>query len=139
MNQPTPTVSDEEQAAAYLAWRRGEAIQTKGTSDPEWVDQAPNTINRAWLIRRKPAPQLRAWRPEEVPLGAIWRLKTVPSNRALFTGVGLLGLLLHESYGDSHTVHTMRPLEWFSKEADHSTDGGKTWLPCGVLEETPPC
>jgi hypothetical protein len=68
--------------------------------------------------RIKPTATLRPWTADEVPLGAWIRYKRALHDRSI--------------------------LAWTSNQADrdmwldereHSTDGGKTWLPCGVVEE----
>ena len=68
--------------------------------------------------RIKPTAKLRPWTADEVPLGAWIRYKRALHDRSI--------------------------LAWTSNQADrdmwldereHSTDGGKTWLPCGVVEE----
>ena len=68
--------------------------------------------------RIKPTSTLRPWTADEVPLGAQMREKKV--------------------------LHDRRILGWTSNQADrelwldereHSTDGGKTWSACGVVEE----
>jgi len=65
-----------------------------------------------------PDPTYRPWTADEVPLGAWIRYKRALHDRSI--------------------------LAWTSNQADrdmwldereHSTDGGKTWLPCGVVEE----
>ena len=69
--------------------------------------------------RIAPTSTLRPWAVDEVPLGAWMREKKV--------------------------LHDRRILGWTSNQADramwldeweHSTDCGKTWLPCGVMEES---
>ena len=68
--------------------------------------------------RIKPTATLRPWTADEVPLGAWIRYKRALHDRSI--------------------------LAWTSNQADrdmwldereHSTDGGKNWLPCGVVEE----
>ena len=68
--------------------------------------------------RIKPTATLRPWTADEVPLGAWIRYKRALHDRSI--------------------------LAWTSNQADrdmwldereHSIDGGKTWLPCGVVEE----
>ena len=68
--------------------------------------------------RIKPTTVLRPWTTDEVPLGAWMR------------GISSGGYrwLIHTSSAD----HTRK--EWLEHN-EHSTDGGKTWLPCGVMEE----
>ena len=84
-----------------------------------WVAAMPPNWN--WpntQYRLKPAAKLRPWTSDEVPLGAWMREKKA--------------------------LHDRRILAWTSSQADrdmwldereHSTDGGATWLPCGVVEE----
>jgi hypothetical protein len=67
--------------------------------------------------RIKPTATLRPWTADEVPLGAWIRLKNTNVTRSMIVSVAALNLRLA------------------FKEHEHSTDGGKTWLPCGVVEE----
>jgi hypothetical protein len=69
--------------------------------------------------RIKPTPVLRPWTADEVPLGAWMRFKRNPQDRVLLGWV---------------SVQADRDL-WLD-EREYSTDGGKTWLPCGVVEES---
>ena len=69
-------------------------------------------------IRIKPTAKIRPWTADEVPLGAWMRFKHNPEDRVLLGWV---------------SVQADRDL-WMD-EREHSTDGGKTWLPCGVMEE----
>jgi hypothetical protein len=68
--------------------------------------------------RIKPTPTFRPWTSDEVPLGAIMRTK------------GLEGrcIIIDTETSDDRSY-------WLNAR-EHSTDGGKTWLPCGVMEET---
>ena len=68
--------------------------------------------------RIKPTAKLLPWTADEVPLGAWIRYKRALHDRSI--------------------------LAWTSNQADrdmwldereHSIDGGKNWLPCGVVEE----
>ena len=68
--------------------------------------------------RIKPTATLRPWTSDEVPLGAWMRFKRNPQDRVLLGWV---------------SVQSDRDL-WL-EEREHSTDGGKTWLPCGVVED----
>ena len=68
--------------------------------------------------RIKPAPVLRPWTADEVPLGAWMRSKHNPQDRMLI-----------------HWVNSQADRELWLGKNEHSTDGGKTWLPCGVVEE----
>ena len=69
--------------------------------------------------RIKPTATLRPWTADEVPLGCQLRSKSYhPDHRSLITTSG----------------HTILREGWLN-EYEHSTDGGKTWLPCGVMED----
>jgi hypothetical protein len=69
--------------------------------------------------RIKPTAKLRPWTADEVPLGAWMRDKFDPKFR---------WLILNVANDDVRR-------EFFLRN-EHSTDGGKTWLPCGVMEES---
>ena len=68
--------------------------------------------------RIKPTAKLRPWTADEVPLGGQRRVKTIREYRWLI----------------DRTSDQLVRNEWLST-SEHSTDGGKTWLPCGVMEE----
>ncbi len=87
---------------------------------PDWSD----TDDPRWdfdncYYRRKPTATLRPWTADEVPLGAWMRVKD--------SNCGHRRVLICGTY-DELTRST-----WLST-SEHSTDGGKTWLPCGVVE-----
>jgi hypothetical protein len=70
--------------------------------------------------RIKPTATLRPWTADEVPLGAwIRRKDALRDNRRV---------LICETYDES-VRSTWRVT------SEHSIDGGKTWLPCGVMED----
>ena len=88
---------------------------------PLWVP-APNPVWN-WIddiksFRIKPTATIRPWTADEVPLGAWIRFKDKPQDRYL------LGWVSCQADRDM----------WLD-EREHSTDGGKNWLPCGVVEE----
>ena len=100
------------------AYVDGKEVQYE-VPNKEWI----TTDQPAWNFisynyRIKPTATLRPWTADEVPLGAWIRFKKVIDDRSI--------------------------LAWTSNQADrdmwldereHSIDGGKTWLPCGVVEE----
>jgi hypothetical protein len=103
-------------------WADGEEVQyspKQGKGSRFWT----STDNPLWNwehyeYRIKPAAKLRPWTADEVPLGAWGRFKRNPQDRVLLGWV---------------SVQSDRDL-WLD-EREHSIDGGKTWLPCGVVEE----
>ena len=68
--------------------------------------------------RRKPTAKLRPWTADEVPLGAWMRFKKVIDDRSILAWTS-----------------TQRDRDIWLSEREHSIDGGKNWLPCGVVEE----
>jgi hypothetical protein len=68
--------------------------------------------------RIKPTPTIRPWTADEVPLGAWIRNKSDREHRFLISNT--------ESFSGR---------EHWLEDFEHSTDGGKTWHPCGVMEE----
>jgi hypothetical protein len=87
--------------------------------DGKWASRTNPSWN--WtncFYRIKPTPVLRPWTSDEVPLGAQMRKKQDVSRRGVVIDTG-----------DEFCRQA-----WF-EYSDHSTDGGKTWHPCGVMEE----
>jgi len=109
-----------EAAAVMLAWADGKEVE--GRFSNGWVTVDIPDWN--WLhveYRIKPTATLRPWTADEVPLGAQVRSKSYhPDHRSLITTSG-------------NSVHR----EGWLNGYEHSTDGGKTWLPCGVEEIKP--
>ena len=103
----------------YEIQRRGKHWNPKESLKPDWSD----TEDPCWdfdncYYRRKPAAKLRPWTADEVPLGAQMRTGTNGEYRWLIDTSG----------------HNITRKEWF-ESCEHSTDGGKTWSACGVVEE----
>lgn len=105
-------------------WADGEEVQyspKRGAGSSVWT----STDNPLWNwehydYRIKPTAKFRPWTADEVPLGAWMRVKDSPhaGRRVLICG----------------TYDEVTRSTWLSA-SEHSTDGGKTWLPCGVAEE----
>lgn len=115
----------EEIRAAILimeAYLDGHEIQKCGKkwNPKHWCD----TDEPCWDFdsceyRIKPTATLRPWTSDEVPVGGQIRSKANTEYRMLI---------------DRTANHGVRE-DWL-KSYEHSTDGGKTWLPCGVVEES---
>jgi len=114
------------------ALARGETIQMR-TQD-EWHDLSGEIVFSfpPGDYRIKPAPKLRPWRADEVPVGALYR-DVGTGNRHLITGIS--------STGRVHIANPLYECEAVNGYAldsllkgEYSTDGGKTWKPCGVEE-----
>jgi hypothetical protein len=114
---------------AYEAWLKGEPVEIKQFRfEDVWIQLGQSAaIDSTTILRRKPAPKLRPWKPEEVPMGCVVRRK---DNHGEWTTVaGCVG-------GDV-MLGVLRWTESFDKcweTCEHSIDGGKTWKPCGVEE-----
>jgi hypothetical protein len=66
-----------------------------------------------------PDPTYRPWTADEVPLGMQARNAKYPKTRWLI----------------DRTSSEENRMDW-CKNYEHSTDGGKTWSACGVVEES---
>ena len=87
---------------------------------PDWVDEELSCWNfEDFDYRIKPTAKLRPWTADEVPLGAWMRFKKVIDDRRILAWTS-----------------TQRDRDMWLDEHEHSTDLGKTWLPCGVVEES---
>lgn len=107
------------------AFVEGKRIEVKTGS--KWLECDDPHFHHS-LYRIAPEPKLRPWTAEEVPLGAWVRRKgtTIPVFLMVCVGPELI-----TTHGATDTFHKFSQ---FLEYAEHSTDGGKTWLPCGVLE-----
>jgi len=116
------------------AFSDGKKIQIQ-TASNHWLDiHNPEFTDHA-TYRIAPEPKLKPWKPEEFPVGALLRVKNgtdlvssilAKSSIAITYCAGNTGIR-HLSANDSSYEKLVSNLE-------HSTDGGKTWLPCGVME-----
>lgn len=87
---------------------------------PDWVDEELSCWNfEDYDYRIKPTAKLRPWTADEVPLGMQARNREYPKTRWLI----------------DRTSSEENRKDWCEKY-EHSIDGGKTWLPCGVIEES---
>jgi hypothetical protein len=86
---------------------------TATADDPYW-----NWGNDTKMYRIKPTPVLRPWTADEVPVGGQIRSKHSRDYRFLI----------------DRTANAEVREDWLEHN-EHSTDGGKTWKECGVMEE----
>ena len=120
--------------AAIVAVCEGKQIQYRTKYSEEWenVVTGGNFLSDSEVeYRIKPSNSWRPWNPDEIPVGAIIRRKGHNSTRGVILGLGMSdevlwpdrnGNMMHETCG------------YCLKENEYSTDLGKTWKPCGVLE-----
>jgi hypothetical protein len=98
----------------------GMEVESKLIGTYDWVlDKNPSWNWLNYDYRIKPTAKFRPWTADEVPLGAWMRDVSKQDYR----------WLIHTS-GNADTRK-----DWLVGYK-HSTDGGKTWHPCGVMEET---
>jgi hypothetical protein len=98
----------------------GMEVESKLIGTYDWVlDKNPSWNWLNYDYRIKPTAKFRPWTADEVPLGAWMRFKRNPQDRVLLGWV---------------SVQADRDL-WLD-EREYSTDGGVTWKPCGVVEES---
>jgi hypothetical protein len=115
----------------YQAAAEGKTIQYQNAHGT-WSDYTcsidPDDFD---VVRRiKPEPNLRPWKPEEVPLGALIRSKQEAKSQVRWLIVG-------HDHADVAISNNgcSRTFAYCLDAWEHSTDNGKTWLPCGVLED----
>jgi hypothetical protein len=94
--------------------------EVESMSDGKWGSRTNPSWNWTnYFYRIKPTPTFRPWTADEVPLGAQMRKKQYVSRRGVVIDTG-------------DEICRQAWLEY----SEHSTDGGKTWHPCGVMEES---
>lgn len=113
-----------------------------------WMDYTCTNLSLreqfSWY-RRKPDSKLRPWKPEEVPIGALIKMKkdvnTLPAViLGVYADLDQCGpaVILSRSliFGSCFFLNDLVSYHGFDKDDQilHSTDFGKTWKPCGVEE-----
>lgn len=117
-----------EAAAVMLAWADGMEVECAEIGRDKWKWTPLFTTVWNWskyTYRIKPTTKLRPWTADEVPLGA-WIKSKQHGWRALILKVKSDGRIAINDGGFSP--------EFAWEHLEHSIDGGKTWLPCGVEE-----
>lgn len=142
MNKPTKQDLLRSTAEVFLALADGKEIEIEVWSAGGWKHDGlsrylvqDHEIDLRCYRRIKPAPKLRAWRIEEVPLDAWYRIKGTSSLRRLI--VIDEGIVVFCCFGDRNRT-TFKPytrsMDGMLQDMKHSLDGGKTWKACGVEE-----
>lgn len=102
------------------AYVDGKEVEVKLLKSSYWISaETPCWDWNNSTFRIKPTATLRPWTADEVPLGAWIRYKGTQHDRMII------------SWTSCQADRDM----WLD-EREHSTDGGKNWLPCGVVEES---
>lgn len=119
-----------EAKEAREAWERGEPIQIKTEEEKEWrsfdyTNCCPRFEIPQFFWRPAPKQKLRAFKRDEVPVGALVRYALTNGRRLIVT----------ECWDDGFIAGSDRfSFECGKDSLDLSTDGGKTWEPFGVVE-----
>lgn len=135
MNNQPDTTTTEGKIEVMQAFAAGKRVQFEDR-DSQWQNLSiPGWDWQSWNYRIHPddlnPPKLRPWRPEEVPVGALIRSGRLPNGRAIITYVDGNQIVDSTPNGIGRNQYsTGLALRKF----EHSIDGGKTWLPCGVRE-----
>jgi hypothetical protein len=132
-------VSELTVQEAALAWAQGKTVEVKHVGASLWKPlDPPGELNSKYaspgvfsmsnfqfrLASVPPAKKWRPWTAEEVPVGAQVRYKNNKQSIRMLIVSNMEPHLLGEM-----SAWTLGDL-FYSME--YSTDGGKTWLPCGV-------
>lgn len=90
------------------------------TNSPSWRED--------FDYRIKQEPKLRPWKPEEVPVGACLKSKTTGERTLILANWwNKIQISAAKSLNDLSTEEVLG--HW-----EYSTDNGKTWHPCGIME-----
>lgn len=125
-------------AELKAAQKAGKVIQRRnkrGEYPQKWTDCTDcSTFGvDCYEHRIKPEPHYRPWKPEEVPVGELYRNKNISLyNRYVITGIYAdenAFLTGGGSYATNNSINLIEAL----RDGEVSLDHGKTWLPCGVL------
>lgn len=131
----------EQTVAGFRAWLEGKPAQFRYFD--AWQDISKECgelmLRRTGdgRLRPKPTPRLRPWLVDEVPTTAVFRTSDQVTGFFSPSSVGEKGVWFvgEDGFGGASIVKaSMTDLLHLYK---HSTDGGKAWLPCGVLEDAP--
>jgi hypothetical protein len=109
----------KEAIAVMQAFVDGKEVQCLAPNKEWMAIDYPSWNFTSYTYRIKPTAKLRPWTADEVPLGA-W-MRNVPNGEYRW-------LIQSSSLDESRKA-------WLT-ECEHSTDGGVTWKPCGVVEES---
>lgn len=133
---------------AALAWAQGKKVQAENLNKKgPWLDIVPvgsnigdhwatvfSSIGERYRFRLAPEPPAKRYRPwalEELPAMAIFR-KTHTFGWFALQGANEGGVWFNTpSWGTGQAR-----FDQLLNDHEHSTDNGKTWLPCGVEVES---
>lgn len=79
-------------------------------------------------------PRLRPWKPEEVPVGALIKYKDVVAVLSFKNEIGFGFVSFTPDVTGNADARCWSYGDVYEGTISHSTDGGKTWHPCGAEE-----
>lgn len=125
----------QDKALVMQAFAAGYTIESKSKESNNWQeDHFPSWNWEEYDYRVKAKKKWRPWKAEEVPVGAVLKLKAGYKNR--YTISGLWEDNRQEKIiqlGPPCVEGPMTPKKALEHWL-HSLDFGKTWQPCGVEE-----
>jgi hypothetical protein len=130
-------LKDAVNSGAVQAWVDGKPIEyATNKESSQWTlftGESPVFYTPGFIWRPAAEPKLRPWTRDEVPPGCVIRLKADHSYwvvvTARFGGLLKLGVLRQPDVNSPFDEIKSHP-----EKFEHSTDCGKTWHPCGVVE-----
>jgi len=123
-------MTHDEMIAVIQAHKEGKVIQHE--TNKIWYDNHCPSFNfDNCTFRVKPEPKLRPWKPKEVPMPCLLRT-TNGQIRWLILAVSSVGIATANSQTSGNTC--VVSFQDVCNHNEHSTDGGKTWKPCGIEE-----
>ncbi len=109
------------------AWWDGE-LEASWSSGWGPARNIPGAYSDPDAYRIRPKPTLRPWKPEEVPVGAVIRLRNRETVHSwMIVGFSSETNCIAIGQAGERDIRDLAQYE-------HSLDGGKTWSACGVEE-----
>jgi hypothetical protein len=109
------------------AYVDGKEVEYEHPSEIWMLTTMPAWNWNSGKYRIKPTKTLRPWTADEVPLGA-WLRHSKQGRKAI-----IMDVTPDPSIGINGSYFSP---QFVLAYCEHSLDGGKTWLPCGVEEES---
>ena len=128
---------NKQTAKEYLplvqAMADGKVIEMCDDKYENWITLSElNFTGPSSQYRIKQSPSLRPWKPEEVPVGVLIRIKNCPNPHNHDVEI-ILGRSSENNIAHIYTAFLLNRQAYpYLEDREYSTNGGKTWLPCGV-------
>jgi hypothetical protein len=132
---------------AALAWAQGKKVEAMGPHQDAWglitpigggkslwtseVFTRTDKVFTFRLATEPPSKRYRPWTPEEVPLNAWFKGENGIGFKLAYADLWKVDVSPTVANGSGSHLS----LNYILKVWKHSTDNGKTWLPCGVEVE----